>query len=103
MQGYTSLHVAASHGRSEIVDLLLEYGASSQLVRKNGLSALHMACQYNYSSVSRCDSSVDACLFDANCRLLRSSWRPVPTLVNATTRGIRVCIFAVPTVTWCAP
>lgn len=43
--GFTCLHVACLHGRTDIVKILIKNGANVNLVTKKGLAALHLACQ----------------------------------------------------------
>ncbi|KAJ8683895.1 hypothetical protein QAD02_019687 [Eretmocerus hayati] len=43
--GYTSLHFAVEFNRERVVKLLLEHGAETNVKEKQGLTALHLACQ----------------------------------------------------------
>jgi len=48
-QGWTALMMAAAHGHTEIVRMMLERGADREIKEEKGLTALMMAQQYNYS------------------------------------------------------
>jgi len=49
----TPLHCAARSGHDQVVDLLLEKGASVTAKTKNGLTPLHMAAQGDHTESAR--------------------------------------------------
>ncbi|ETW06986.1 hypothetical protein H310_03086 [Aphanomyces invadans] len=52
MQGRTPLHVAASTGRDDVLQLLLLHGANSHSLDEHGMSPLHAAAQSGHVSVA---------------------------------------------------
>uniref|UniRef100_A0A674NC53 Ankyrin repeat domain 27 n=1 Tax=Takifugu rubripes TaxID=31033 RepID=A0A674NC53_TAKRU len=51
-RGYTPLHVAATCGQSQLIDLLVCKGASVNATDYHGLTPLHLACQHGYQGVT---------------------------------------------------
>uniref|UniRef100_A0A8C3JC83 Ankyrin repeat domain 27 n=1 Tax=Calidris pygmaea TaxID=425635 RepID=A0A8C3JC83_9CHAR len=52
--GFTPLHVAALHGHSELVSLLLKHGASISAKDAKQAVPLHLACQKGHLQVVKC-------------------------------------------------
>ncbi|XP_074439088.1 ankyrin repeat domain-containing protein 27 isoform X4 [Larus michahellis] len=52
--GFTPLHVAALHGHSELVSLLLKHGASISARNVKHAVPLHLACQKGHFQVVKC-------------------------------------------------
>ncbi|KAI6077673.1 Ankyrin repeat domain-containing protein 27 isoform X2 [Aix galericulata] len=52
--GFTPLHVAALHGHSELVSLLLKHGASVSAKNAQHAVPLHLACQKGHFQVVKC-------------------------------------------------
>ncbi|XP_074864593.1 ankyrin repeat domain-containing protein 27 isoform X2 [Carettochelys insculpta] len=52
--GFTPLHVAAMHGHSELVCLLLKHGANISAKNANQAVPLHLACQQGHFQVVKC-------------------------------------------------
>lgn len=52
--GFTPLHVAALHGHTELVSLLLRHGANICLKTANHATPLHLACQNSHIQVVKC-------------------------------------------------
>ncbi|NXX43177.1 ANR27 protein, partial [Tricholaema leucomelas] len=52
--GFTPLHMAALHGHSELVCLLLKHGASISAKNVNHAVPLHLACQKGHFQVVKC-------------------------------------------------
>lgn len=53
LYGRTSLHIAASIGKADCVELLLDTSADLEAVTDAGLTALHIACQRGHLSVAQ--------------------------------------------------
>jgi ankyrin repeat protein len=51
--GYTPLHIAAYRGHENIIDFLLQNGASMQITDQYGYNALHWAASQGYVSICR--------------------------------------------------
>ncbi|HLG61666.1 MAG TPA: sigma-70 family RNA polymerase sigma factor [Ktedonosporobacter sp.] len=51
--GYTALHEAAASGRTELTDLLLDFGANPHVRTRSGLTPLSMAILYNHVDVAK--------------------------------------------------
>uniref|UniRef100_A0A8C3LXP0 Ankyrin repeat domain 27 n=1 Tax=Chrysolophus pictus TaxID=9089 RepID=A0A8C3LXP0_CHRPC len=52
--GFTPLHMAALHGHSDLVSLLLKHGASISAKNAEHAVPLHLACQKGHSQVVEC-------------------------------------------------
>ncbi|XP_031411290.1 ankyrin repeat domain-containing protein 27 isoform X2 [Meleagris gallopavo] len=52
--GFTPLHMAALHGHSDLVSLLLKHGASISAKNAEHAAPLHLACQKGHSQVVEC-------------------------------------------------
>ncbi|KAF4793534.1 hypothetical protein TURU_109976 [Turdus rufiventris] len=52
--GFTPLHMAALHGRSELAALLLRHGANANTKNAQLAAPLHLACQRGHSQVVKC-------------------------------------------------
>lgn len=50
--GFTPLHIAALHGHSELVSLLLKHGASISAKNAKHAVPLHLACQKGHFQVT---------------------------------------------------
>lgn len=44
-EGFTALHIACLHGKTEVVRILIQNGANLNISTKKGLTPLHLACQ----------------------------------------------------------
>lgn len=51
-EGFTPLHMAALHGHSELVSLLLRHGASASAKNSQLAAPLHLACQRGHTQVT---------------------------------------------------
>ncbi|XP_029951992.1 ankyrin repeat domain-containing protein 27-like [Salarias fasciatus] len=51
-RGYTPLHVAAVCGQAQLIDLLIQKGASVNATDYHALTPLHLACQRGYQGVT---------------------------------------------------
>ncbi|KAL8194885.1 UNVERIFIED_CONTAM: hypothetical protein K2H54_037571, partial [Gekko kuhli] len=58
--GLTPLHVAALHGRVDLVSLLLKHGAEIGARNSNRAAPLHLACQNGHFQVVKCLMEFDA-------------------------------------------
>ena len=63
----TSLHIAATHDRSDIVEMLLRYQADVNAMSDGGWTALHTACDKGFAEIVRILLKAGA---DTNAKLL---------------------------------
>jgi len=51
--GSTALHLASVAGMADVVDALIQKGATVSAADRHGYTALQRACQHNHSAVAR--------------------------------------------------
>ncbi len=86
--GYTALHEAAASGRTEMVDLLLEYGANLNARTGSGLTPLRMAILYNHVDVVKRLLAHSADAHGELCRAAMRDYRDIAQLLLAS--GVEV-------------
>lgn len=50
--GYTPLHIAAKKNQTQIASALLQYGAETNALTKQGVSPLHLASQEGHTEMA---------------------------------------------------
>lgn len=64
-EGFTSLHIAAMHGQSDLMRLLLDAGAYPNVkTRQKGFTPLHLACQHQRVAAARILVQTGECNLD---------------------------------------
>jgi len=81
--GYTALHEAAACGRTELTDLLLEFGANPHVRTKSGLSPLSLAVLYNHVEVAKRLLAHGADARGELCRATMRDYREIVQLLLA--------------------
>ncbi|KAM9854537.1 ankyrin repeat domain-containing protein 27 [Aulostomus maculatus] len=80
MDGFTSLHVAALHGHSELTSLLIRHGANVNARTNQSATPLHLACQNSHAQVVRF-------LLECNAKLNKKDHYGNTPLILACLRG----------------
>ncbi|KAK2492495.1 hypothetical protein MC885_007928 [Smutsia gigantea] len=78
--GSTPLHVAALHGREDLITLLLKHGASAGARNVNQAVPLHLACQKGHFQVVKC-------LLDSNAKPNKMDLSGNTPLIYACSNG----------------
>lgn len=78
--GSTPLHVAALHGREDLITLLLKHGASAGARNVNQAVPLHLACQKGHFQVVKC-------LLDSNAKPNKKDVSGNTPLIYACSNG----------------
>nr|XP_041574570.1 ankyrin repeat domain-containing protein 27 isoform X2 [Taeniopygia guttata] len=79
-EGFTPLHMAALHGHSELVSLLLRHGARASARNSQLAAPLHLACQRGHAQVVQC-------LMDYNAKLNKKDVYGNTPLIYACLNG----------------
>ncbi|HZO73843.1 MAG TPA: sigma-70 family RNA polymerase sigma factor [Ktedonobacteraceae bacterium] len=81
--GYTALHEAAVSGRTELTDLLLDFGANPNVRTKSGLTPLSLAILYNHVDVVKLLLAHGADARGELCRATMRDYREIVQLLLA--------------------
>ncbi|XP_021396597.2 ankyrin repeat domain-containing protein 27 isoform X4 [Lonchura striata] len=79
-EGFTPLHMAALHGHTELVSLLLRHGAGASAENSQLAAPLHLACQRGHAQVVKC-------LMDYNAKLNKKDVYGNTPLIYACLNG----------------
>lgn len=97
--GYTALHEAATSGRTELTNLLLDFGANPNVRTRSGLTPLSMAILYNHVDVVKRLLAHGADARGELCRATMRNYREIVQLllvdgieVNAQGRSGRTAL-----------